>query len=149
RREPLAVWRAAEGLRPDRRALARRRRPGALPRALRSSGRPSGHRDRGGGRESFTMTLIVCPLPRLPDVIAARRPSHLVTLLSPEELIETPAGVDPSRHLRLGVHDIAVPEAGLIAPDAAMVEQVLAFAQGWDAAAPMVVHCWAGISRST
>jgi predicted protein tyrosine phosphatase len=95
------------------------------------------------------MVLIVSPLSRLPDVIAARRPSHLITLLSPEELIPTPRGFAPERHLRLGVHDIAEPMAGLVAPDASTVEAVLAFAQGWDAAAPMVVHCWAGISRST
>jgi predicted protein tyrosine phosphatase len=95
------------------------------------------------------MVLIVTPLSRLHAVIAERAPSHLITLLSPEELIATPAGFDPARHLRLGVHDIAAPMDGLVAPDAALVEQVLAFARGWDASAPMVVHCWAGISRST
>jgi len=95
------------------------------------------------------MVLIVTPLSRLPEVVATRRPSHLLTLLSPEELIPTFAGFTRERHLRLGVHDIAEPMGGLTAPDAAMVEEVLAFAQGWDASAPMVVHCWAGISRST
>jgi len=95
------------------------------------------------------MVLIVTPLRLLPEVMARRSPSHLITLLSPEELIETPAGFDPARHLRLGLHDIAEPQAGMVAPEARQVEQVLAFAQGWDGAAPMVVHCWAGISRST
>ena len=95
------------------------------------------------------MTLIVTPLSRLPQVIAERAPSHLITLLSPEELIETPAGFPAERHLRLGVHDIAAPQDGFVAPDAAMVERIFAFAQGWDGARPMVVHCWAGISRST
>ena len=95
------------------------------------------------------MVLIVTPLRLLPQVLAERAPSHLITLLSPAELIDTPAGFDPKRHLRLGMHDIAVPEAGFVAPDARMVERVLAFAQDWDEQAPMVVHCWAGISRST
>ena len=95
------------------------------------------------------MVLVVTPLRLLPQVIAARAPSHIITLLSPAELIETPAGFDRARHLRLGMHDIAIPEPGFVAPDAQMVERVLAFAQGWDARAPMVVHCWAGISRST
>jgi predicted protein tyrosine phosphatase len=31
----------------------------------------------------------------------------------------------------------------------ANVEQVLAFVRGWDRHAPLVVHCFAGISRST
>ena len=95
------------------------------------------------------MILVVTPLRLLPQVMAERAPSHLITLMSPEELIETPAGFDPARHLRLGMHDIAAPEAGFVAPDAAMVERVLAFGRDWDAQAPMVVHCWAGISRST
>lgn len=95
------------------------------------------------------MVLIVTPLSRLPEVIAERSPSHLITLLSPEELIPTPDGFPPERHLRLGVHDIAEPAQGFVAPDAELVERVLDFARGWDAEAPMVVHCWAGISRST
>ena len=95
------------------------------------------------------MVLIVTPLRLLPLVLAERAPSHLITLLSPEELIETPAGFDQRRHLRLGVHDISVPEAGMVAPDARLVERVLKFAQDWDERSPMVVHCWAGISRST
>jgi predicted protein tyrosine phosphatase len=95
------------------------------------------------------MVLVVTPLRLLPQVLAERAPSHLITLLSPEELIETPAGFDPRRHLRLGMHDIALPEAGMVAPNAAMVERVLKFAQDWDERSPMVVHCWAGISRST
>jgi predicted protein tyrosine phosphatase len=95
------------------------------------------------------MVLVVTPLRLLPQVLAERAPSHLITLLSPAELIDTPAGFDPRRHLRLGVHDIEFSEPGFVVPDARMVEQVLAFAQDWDARAPMVVHCWAGISRST
>jgi predicted protein tyrosine phosphatase len=95
------------------------------------------------------MTLIVTPLSRLPQVIAARAPSHLITLLSPEELIPTPEGFAAARHLRLGVHDIAEPQDGLVIPDAALVARIFDFASAWDASAPMVVHCWAGISRST
>lgn len=95
------------------------------------------------------MVLIVTSLRRLPEVIGARAPSHLVSLLPPEEMIETPPGVARERHLRLGMHDIPAPVAGMIAPDAAMVEAILGFGRSWDAAAPMVIHCFAGISRST
>jgi predicted protein tyrosine phosphatase len=95
------------------------------------------------------MILIVTPLSRITDVIADRRPSHLLTLLSPEEMIGTPAGVAPERHLRLGVHDIATPQEGLTAPSAETLERILAFGTDWDERAPMLIHCWAGISRST
>ena len=95
------------------------------------------------------MVLIVTPVRLLPEIMARHAPSHLITLMSPEELIDTPAGFAPERHLRLGVHDIAAPVEGMVAPQANMIEAVLDFARGWDAEAPMVVHCWAGISRST
>jgi predicted protein tyrosine phosphatase len=95
------------------------------------------------------MVIIVTPLSRLAEVIAERSPSHLITLLSPEDLIPTPPGFPPERHLRIGVHDIAEPADGLVAPEGTLVEQVLDFARGWNGEAPMVVHCWAGISRST
>ena len=81
------------------------------------------------------MVLVVTPLRLLPQVLAERAPSHLITLLSPAELIDTPAGFDPRRHLRLGVLDIEFSEPGFVVPDARMVEQVLAFAQDWDARA--------------
>ena len=86
------------------------------------------------------MVLVVTPLRLLPQVIAERAPSHLITLLSPEELIETPAGFDPTRHLRLGVHDIAAPEPGFVAPDVQLVERVLAFAPGLGRARPRMVR---------
>ena len=95
------------------------------------------------------MVLIVSPLRLLPEVIAARAPSHMITLLAAEELIETPAGFALERHLRLGCHDIAIPMDGLIAPDAAMVERGAGLRPRLGRGAPMVIHCWAGISRST
>jgi predicted protein tyrosine phosphatase len=96
------------------------------------------------------MTLLVCPLSQVETARALHRPSHLVSLLSPaspEEAWPRPS-VDDA-HLRLAFHDIAEPREGLIAPDAALVARLLDFAAGWDPARPMLVHCWAGVSRST
>ncbi len=95
------------------------------------------------------MTLIVCPLSRVEAVIAARRPSHLITLLDPAGLIETPTGMARERHLRVGVNDIDAHEDGLVCPDTAVVDRILEFGAGWDEQAPLLIHCWAGISRST
>ena len=95
------------------------------------------------------MTLIICGLSEVPRLIEARRPSHLVTLLDPASMIDTPAGVGAERHLRLAVNDIVVPTEGLVAPTARLVEDLLAFGADWDETAPMLIHCWAGISRST
>jgi len=95
------------------------------------------------------MTLIVCALSQIHNVIRKRQPSHMVTLLSPAEMIDTPRGVPADRHLRIKVNDIAETTPGLVAPDEAMVDRIVKFGAGWTADSPMLVHCWAGISRST
>jgi predicted protein tyrosine phosphatase len=96
------------------------------------------------------MTLLVCPLSQLDAARTLYRPSHMVSLLSPTTPTETwPKAQADDVQLRLAFHDIAEPREDLIPPDAAQVEQLLAFAAGWDASRPMLVHCWAGVSRST
>jgi len=95
------------------------------------------------------MTLIICALSQIHAVIKSRRLSHMVTLLSPAEMIDTPRGVPAERHLRIKVNDIAETMPGLVAPDEAMVARIVKFGAGWTADSPMLVHCWAGISRST
>ena len=38
--------------------------------------------------------ILVTPLSAIEDTIRRYRPSHMMTLLSPEHMIETPAGID-------------------------------------------------------
>ncbi len=95
------------------------------------------------------MTLIVSGLAEAPAIIAQRRPSHMVTLLDPASMIDTPAGIAPDRHLRLAVNDIDAPMDGLVLPQETLVHSLLAFAADWDESEPMLIHCWAGVSRST
>ena len=95
------------------------------------------------------MSIIVCGLSHLPKLIASRRPSHLVTLLDPASMIETPPGHDPARHLKLGINDLTGPARGLVPPDEASVNRLLDFGRTWNGEAPMIIHCWAGVSRST
>jgi predicted protein tyrosine phosphatase len=91
----------------------------------------------------------VCPLRAVPDVVAGCDASHLVTCLQDEVLVETPLAIKPGNHMRLRIHDIAQPIEGHVAPSAAHVAKLLDFAVAWDRTGPMVIHCWAGISRST
>ncbi len=92
--------------------------------------------------------LLVAPLSSLTDALYEHAPSHLVSLLSPEHMIQTPAGFAPAMHLRLGVNDIVDPAAGTAPPLRQHIDALLEFSRGWDASRPMVIHCWAGISRS-
>jgi predicted protein tyrosine phosphatase len=91
----------------------------------------------------------VCPLNAVPDVVVGCDASHLVTCLQDEVLVETPAIIQAGNHMRLRIHDISAPIEGCIAPGADHVAQLLDFVAAWDGRGPMVIHCWAGISRST
>jgi predicted protein tyrosine phosphatase len=91
----------------------------------------------------------VCPLSAVDTLIAAHGPSHVVTLINRDLMIDTPAGIAPENHLKLGMNDIAAPADGFVAPGEAHVADLLRFTLAWDRRAPMLIHCWAGISRST
>ena len=93
--------------------------------------------------------ILVTPLSAVEDTIRRYRPSHMMTLLSPEHMIETPAGIEAAQHLRLGVNDVSEVEAAEVPPSAHHVAEIVAFGRSWPAEAPLLVHCWAGISRST
>lgn len=95
------------------------------------------------------MMIYVSPLSAVEDAIREVRPSHLVSLLDPETMIDTPQGIARERHLRLGVNDISEAIDTLVPPGAAHVAELIRFAQDWDQTSPLLVHCWAGISRST
>jgi predicted protein tyrosine phosphatase len=92
--------------------------------------------------------LLVTPLSSLSDALAAHGPSHLVSLLSPEHMIATPDGFSAAMHLKLGVNDIVDPAAGTAPPARRHIDELLAFSRSWDTSQPLLIHCWAGISRS-
>ena len=91
----------------------------------------------------------VCSLARLHATVDETGASHIVTLLRLTDRAKRPAHIAPENHLILGVDDIAEAVDGQILPADEHVERLLAFATKWDRKAPMVVHCFAGISRST
>ncbi|MES1989786.1 MAG: protein-tyrosine phosphatase family protein [Pseudomonadota bacterium] len=70
-------------------------------------------------------------------------------MLDPDSMIGTPGGITPAQHLRLSVNDIATPADDLTAPGEDHVASLISFVRNWDQKNPMLVHCWAGISRST
>src|SRR5947207_10635709 len=92
--------------------------------------------------------IVVTPLSALELSIARYHPSHVVTLLSPEHMIETAQGFAADRHLRLGMNDVAEEWESDCAPCAGHVRSLIDFGHSWRAEAPMIVHCWAGVSRS-
>jgi predicted protein tyrosine phosphatase len=91
----------------------------------------------------------VCSLARLQETVASTGARHVVSLLGREDNLSRPATILPENHLWLQLHDISVPLEGYVTPEAGHVEQLIAFVRRWRRDTPLVVHCYAGVSRST
>lgn len=93
--------------------------------------------------------IYICPLSAIEAVAQQAGASHVMTLINEATPVQTPSSVCKNNHLRVTMNDINEPMPGLIHPTEGHVSAIIEFALTWDQQAPMVVHCWAGISRST
>jgi len=91
----------------------------------------------------------VCSLARLQETVDDTGARHVVSLIGDEASIERPVVIVPENHLWLRLHDISSPLDGYIFPEEEHVADLIDFVRRWDRRAPLVVHCYAGISRST
>jgi predicted protein tyrosine phosphatase len=91
----------------------------------------------------------VCSLARLHPTVESTGARHVVTLLRDVHLVSRPNGVALDNHLVLAMDDISMPLEGYSAPADEHVTELVKFLRGWDRRAPVVMHCYAGISRST
>ena len=99
------------------------------------------------------LRLTVCGLDEL-DSHRAGRATHVLSILDPDYPEPRAfAAYDPHHRLTLRFHDIIGPWPGWAAPEPAHVEALIAFGAELDSAGEAVkhllVHCHAGISRST
>ena len=90
----------------------------------------------------------VCSLAALPETVRLTGASHVLTVMANVDQVARPASVLPANHLKVAMDDITEQMDGYVAPSAHHIEQVLNFVRGWDRSAPLVIHCWAGVSRS-
>src|SRR5947199_7165826 len=91
----------------------------------------------------------VCPLARLHETVRESGARHVVTLIKDISLVHRPATIPAENHLLLDMDDITDHIEGYVAPAKEHVGDLLRFVRAWDRANPLVVHCFAGISRST
>jgi len=92
--------------------------------------------------------IVVSPLSKLEAQIALHQPSHIVTLSSHA----LPVLPGEAERLSLLFNDITEPRDGLTMPNDSHVRKLLDFASKWghgDRAKPLLIHCYAGVSRST
>jgi predicted protein tyrosine phosphatase len=82
--------------------------------------------------------------------VAARLVSFdLLTLLSPGHPETDWRELNCHRHVRLAFHDIVEPLPDLVAPDHNLMQAVLDFGRESQPQHSLLIHCWAGISRSS
>jgi predicted protein tyrosine phosphatase len=93
--------------------------------------------------------IIVCPLSAVQRLVSDHRVGNVVSLLGPDTPHRSYSGIAAERHLQLTFHDIVEPIDGFITPRPEDAETLVDFLKQWEREAPILIHCWAGISRST
>ncbi|HWE06328.1 MAG TPA: hypothetical protein VG274_06440 [Rhizomicrobium sp.] len=91
----------------------------------------------------------VCSLQRLDETVRRTGARSIVTLIDHGFAVSRPTEIAASDHLCVGISDIVEPVDGYVLPSETHVEQFLGFVRRWDRRDPMVIHCYAGVSRST
>ena len=91
----------------------------------------------------------VCSLARLHDTVTETGARHVVTLIKDVSMVRRPPSIEEANHLLLDMDDITSIMDGYVHPAEEHVEKLIAFVTAWNRATPIVVHCYAGISRST
>lgn len=93
--------------------------------------------------------IIVSPLARIAEMAVRHGATEMVSLMGPGQDFHRPGVIAKERHLLLGMNDIAFAGTGdLVAPAEAHVAAIIDFAKSWNRSAPLLIHCWMGVSRS-
>src|SRR6202045_129831 len=95
------------------------------------------------------LRIHVCPLSKLGETVRATGAQRLGTLIDKGTPVRRPSGIAAEAHLVVVLSDIVVELEGHTLPAKSHVEKLLAFVRRWDQEAPLLIHCWAGVSRST
>ncbi|MDQ6438224.1 tyrosine phosphatase family protein [Mesorhizobium sp. LHD-90] len=93
--------------------------------------------------------IYVCPLSRIDETVSLTGAEWMLSLLSEGTMVTRPAAILADRHLHLKMHDIAEAQEGFTLPGEEHVRSLIDFGHAWDRRKPLIIHCFAGISRST
>ncbi len=93
--------------------------------------------------------IIVCPLNAVARLVSEQGVSHVLGCLGPESPHPELGLENERQHLRLTFHDILDEMEGFQAPTRDHVAQIIDFVEEWGRSGKLLIHCFAGISRST
>jgi len=94
-------------------------------------------------------SIHVCALRHVAEMVKHTGARHLVSAINADFLPETPTAIPGNRHLKLDMNDIVEAQPDLVLPNTGHVAKLLDFVRSWDKQAPILIHCYAGLSRST
>jgi len=79
-------------------------------------------------------------------------PRFIISVMDPSNY-SVPSGPSLEVHIRINFHDIASDEVEYaepyVVPNAGHVRRIIEFARAWDGRGRVLVHCMAGVSRSS
>jgi predicted protein tyrosine phosphatase len=91
----------------------------------------------------------VCSIFRIAEVAQATGARTLVTVINHDIRVPRPAAIAPDRHLFVGISDITAEMEGQVLAGEEHVVSLLDFVRLWNREEPLLIHCFAGVSRST
>ncbi len=94
------------------------------------------------------MTILVCPLSRVSDMVESSQPMRVISILDPDLTFPDLGSEYDGRHLQMRFHDVHAPADGSVPPSAQHIAELLHFLSAWEDDSPLLIHCRAGIGRS-
>src|SRR5271170_5806139 len=91
----------------------------------------------------------VCSLARLDAAVDETGARSVVSPLQEGTPLVRPSAIALNRHPFISVPDNMVPMDGQIMPGEVHVRRLIDFTRDWDRGEPLLIHCFAGVSRST
>ncbi len=93
--------------------------------------------------------LHVCSLALIEEQTQKTGARSLVSLLSPGTAMTRPTLIASERHLNIAMSDIVDHAPGQVRPEIEHIDALIEFVRDWDRQEPLLIHCYAGVSRST